>query len=173
MTVFGFDPLVDRAEVKARLGVQLQESRFQDRVKVKEIVETFAAFYPEALDVETLLERLGLGEKADTLSRLSGGQQQRVSIAAALVGRPRAVILDERTTGLDPQARREIWGLVEELRGGGVTIILVTHFMEEAERLADRLALIDGGELVALDTPQGLMDEASPDCSSGSDFPPR
>ncbi len=159
VTVFGFDPLVDRAEVRARLGVQLQESRFQDRVKVKEIVDTFAAFYPEPLDVGVLLERLGLGEKADTLySRLSGGQQQRVSIAAALVGRPRAVILDELTTGLDPQARREIWGLVEELRDSGVTIILVTHFMEEAERLADRLALIDGGKLVALDTPQGLID---------------
>lgn len=161
VTVFGFDPLVDRAEVKTRLGVQLQESRFQDRVKVKEIVDTFAAFYPEPLDVGMLLERLGLGEKADTLySRLSGGQQQRVSIAAALVGRPSAVILDELTTGLDPQARREIWGLVEELRDSGVTIILVTHFMEEAERLADRLALIDGGHLVALDTPQGLIDSA-------------
>jgi ABC-2 type transport system ATP-binding protein len=159
--VFGFDPLVDRAKVRANLGVQLQESRFQDRVKVREVIETFAAFYPEPLDVGVLLERLGLGEKADTLySRLSGGQQQRVSIAAALVGRPQAVILDELTTGLDPRARREIWGLVEELRDSGVTIVLVTHFMEEAERLADRLALIDGGRLVALDTPRGLIDSA-------------
>jgi ABC-2 type transport system ATP-binding protein len=157
--VFGFDPLVDTAEVKRRLGVQLQESRFQDRVKVREVVETFAAFYPEPLDVSTLLERLGLDEKADTLySRLSGGQQQRVSIATALVGRPKAVILDELTTGLDPQARRETWGLVEELRDSGVTIVLVTHFMEEAERLADRLALIDGGRLVAVDTPRGLVE---------------
>jgi ABC-2 type transport system ATP-binding protein len=156
--VFGFDPLVDTAEVKRRLGVQLQESRFQDRVKVREVVETFAAFYPEPLDVSTLLERLGLDEKADTLySRLSGGQQQRVSIATALVGRPKAVILDELTTGLDPQARRETWGLVEELRDSGVTFVLVTHFMEEAERLADRLALIDGGRLVAVDTPRGLV----------------
>lgn len=157
--VLGFDPLVDRAEVRSRLGVQLQESRFQDRVKTREIVETFASFYPEPLDAATLLERLGLGDKADTLySRLSGGQQQRVSIAVALVGRPRVVILDELTTGLDPQARRETWGLVEELRDSGVTIVLVTHFMEEAERLADRLALIDEGRLVALDTPRGVVD---------------
>ena len=157
--VLGFDPIEDRSEVRARLGVQLQESRFQDRVKVREIVETFASFYPEPLDVTTLLERLGITEKADTLySRLSGGQQQRVSIAVALVGRPDVVILDELTTGLDPQARRETWGLVEDLRDSGVTIVLVTHFMEEAERLADRIALIDEGRLAALDTPRGLID---------------
>lgn len=157
--VFGFDPLVERAEVRSRLGVQLQESRFHDRVKVREIVETFAAFYADPLDGATLLERLGLGEKADTLYyRLSGGQQQRVSIAVALVGKPRLVILDELTAGLDPQARRETWALVEELRDSGVTVVLVTHFMEEAERLADRLALIDEGRLVALDTPRGLVD---------------
>jgi ABC-2 type transport system ATP-binding protein len=157
--VFGFDPIEDRAEVRARLGVQLQESSFQDRVKAREVVETFASFYPDPLDVSDLLERLGLGDKADTLySRLSGGQQQRLSIAVALVGRPRVVILDELTTGLDPQARRDTWGLVEDLRDGGVTIVLVTHFMEEAERLADRLALIDEGRLGALDTPRGLVD---------------
>lgn len=157
--VFGFDPIVDRGEVRSRLGVQLQESRFQDRVKAREVVETFASFYPEPLDVAELLERLGLAGKADTrYSSLSGGQQQRVSIAVALVGRPQVVILDELTTGLDPQARRETWGLVEELRDSGVTVILVTHFMEEAERLADRLALIDEGRLVALDTPRGLVE---------------
>jgi ABC-2 type transport system ATP-binding protein len=159
--VFGFDPLADRAKVRSRLGVQLQESSFQDRVKVREVVDTFAAFYPDPLDVGTLLERLGLDDKADTLySRLSGGQQQRVSIAVALVGRPQVVILDELTTGLDPQARRATWGLVEELRDTGVTVLLVTHFMEEAERLADRLALIDGGRVVALDTPRGLVESA-------------
>lgn len=157
--VLGFDPLVDRAEVRRRLGVQLQESRFQDRVKAREVVETFASFYPDPLDVGTLMERLGIADKADTLySRLSGGQQQRVSIAVALVGRPQAVILDELTTGLDPQARRETWGLVEDLRDSGVTVVLVTHFMDEADRLADRLALIDEGRLVALDTPRGLVE---------------
>jgi ABC-2 type transport system ATP-binding protein len=157
--VFGFDPLRDRAEVRSRLGIQLQESRFQDRLTVGEVVETFAALYPDPVDGSALLERLGLTGKVDTrYARLSGGQQQRVSIAVALIGNPRAVILDELTTGLDPQARRETWDLVEELRDAGVTIILVTHFMEEAERLADRLALIDEGHLVALDTPQGLID---------------
>lgn len=157
--VFGFDPQTDRDEVRSRLGVQLQESRFQERMKVGEVVETYAALYPDPLDGQMLLERLGLGDKTDSqYRRLSGGQQQRVSIAVALVGRPQAVILDELTTGLDPQARRETWGLVEELRQSGVTILLVTHFMEEAERLADRLALIDEGRLVALDTPQGLID---------------
>ena len=157
--VFGFDPLGDRAEVRARLGVQLQESSFHDRLKVREVVETFASFYPDPLDVAVLLDRLGIADKADTLySRLSGGQQQRVSIAVALVGKPRVVILDELTTGLDPQARRDTWSQVEELRDSGVTVVLVTHFMEEAERLADRLALIDEGRLVALDTPRGLVD---------------
>jgi ABC-2 type transport system ATP-binding protein len=157
--VFGFDPIVDRAEVRSRLGVQLQESSFQDRVKAREIVETFASFYRDPLDVATLMERLGIADKGETLySRLSGGQQQRVSIAVALVGRPQVVILDELTTGLDPQARRETWDLVEDLRDSGVTVILVTHFMEEAERLADRLALIDQGRLVALDTPRGLIE---------------
>ena len=157
--VFGLDPLRDRARVRELLGVQLQESRFHDRVKVREVVETFAALYRDPVDPSELIERLGLADKADTqYAQLSGGQQQRLSIAVALVGRPRAVILDELTTGLDPQARRETWELVEELRDGGTTVLLVTHFMEEAERLADRLALIDEGRLVALDTPQGLID---------------
>lgn len=157
--VFGFDPLDDRAEVRKRLGVQLQESRFQDRVTAREVVETFAALYSNPLNASNLLERLGLSDKADTkYAKLSGGQQQRLSIAVALVGRPTAVILDELTTGLDPQARRETWAFMEELRESGVTILLVTHFMEEAERLADRLALIDEGRLVALNTPQGLID---------------
>lgn len=157
--VFGFDPLRNRTQVHELLGVQLQESRFQELVKVREVVETFAALYPNPVDPGELIERLGLSEKAGSrYSDLSGGQQQRLSIAVALVGRPRAVILDELTTGLDPGARRETWGLVGDLRDSGVTVLLVTHFMEEAERLADRLALIDRGRLVALDTPEGLID---------------
>lgn len=156
--VFGHDPLADRSEVRALLGVQLQESSFQDKLSVREIVDTYRGLYPDPLDTDQLLERLGLGPSADTrYARLSGGQQQRVSIAVALVGRPRAVVLDELTTGLDPQSRREAWGLVEDLRDSGVTVLLVTHFMEEAERLADRVALIDRGRLVALDTPAGLL----------------
>lgn len=162
--VFGFDPIADRAAVRSRLGVQLQESRFQDRAKVREVVETFAALYPDPVEVGPLLDRLGLTEKAETqYARLSGGQQQRVSIAVALVGRPDVVILDELTTGLDPQARRDTWSLVEDLKDSGVTIILVTHFMEEAERLADRLALIDDGRLVAVDTPRGLVESVGLD----------
>ena len=156
--VFGLHPLRDRAQVHSVLGVQLQESRFQDRVKVAEVLETFAALYPDPADVSELLDRLGLTAKAGTrYSELSGGQQQRLSIAVALVGQPRVVILDELTAGLDPQARRETWGLVEALRDRGATVLLVTHFMEEAERLADRVALIDQGRLVALDTPDGLI----------------
>ena len=155
--VFGHDPHTDRAEVRRLLGAQLQKSSFQDKLTVREIVATFRGLYPDPLDTDELLEQLGLGRSASTrYAKLSGGQQQRVSIAVALVGRPRAVILDELTTGLDPQSRRDTWHLIEDLRDGGVTVLLVTHFMEEAERLADRLALIDRGRLVALDTPSGL-----------------
>ncbi|MEE8603690.1 ABC transporter ATP-binding protein [Euzebya tangerina] len=156
--VFGHDPLADRATVRQLLGVQLQESSFQDKLTVREIVDTYRGLYPDPLSTDELLERLGLGPSAGTrYAKLSGGQQQRVSIAVALVGRPRAVILDELTTGLDPQSRRDTWTLVEELRDTGVTVVLVTHVMEEAERLADRLALIDRGRVVALDTPEGLV----------------
>lgn len=159
--VFGLDPQRDRTELRNLLGVQLQESRFQDRIKVREVIETFSSFYPDPLDAGPLLERLGLSQKQNSLySKLSGGQQQRLSIAAALVGRPRMVVLDELTTGLDPKARRDIWGLVEDLKADGVTVLLVTHFMEEAERLADRVALIDRGTVVALDTPRGLVEGA-------------
>lgn len=157
--VLDLDPLADRAELRKHLGIQLQESRFQDRIRVREVLEVFASFYPDPLDSQPLLDRLGLNGKEGALySELSGGQQQRLSIAAALVGRPRVVILDELTTGLDPRARRTTWGLIQELRDDGVTVILVTHFMEEAEKLADRVALIDGGRLVALDTPRGLVE---------------
>lgn len=159
--VFGHDPVADRADVRSLLGVQLQESSFQDRLTTREIIDTYRGLYPDPVDTDQLLDQLGLGPSAATrYARLSGGQQQRVSIAVALVGRPRVVILDELTTGLDPQARRDTWGLVEDLRATGVTVLLVTHFMEEAERLADRLALLDSGRLVALDTPSGLVDRA-------------
>ena len=159
--VCGHDPVADRAAVRDVLGVQLQESSFRDKLTAREIVDTYRGLYPDPLDTEDLLDQLGLGPSASTrYAKLSGGQQQRVSIAVALVGRPRVVILDELTTGLDPQARRDTWGLVEDLRDSGVTVLLVTHFMEEAERLADRLALLDRGRLVALDTPAGLVDGA-------------
>ncbi len=156
--VLDLDPQRDRDELRRRLGVQLQESRLPDRIKVGEALDLYASFYESPVPWEALLDQLGLTEKRDTrFGKLSGGQKQRVSIALALVGNPEVVILDELTTGLDPQARRDTWAVVEHLREQGATVILVTHFMEEAERLADRVALIDSGRVVALDTPAGLI----------------
>ncbi len=159
--VLGLDPH-DDPEVRQRLGVQLQESMLPDRVKVWEALDLYSSFYREPAHWPDLLERLGLSAKRDaTFAKLSGGQKQRLSIALALVGNPEVAILDELTTGLDPQARRDTWELIEETRDHGVTIVLVTHFMEEAERLADRIALIDSGRLIALDTPAGLIDRVN------------
>ena len=161
VSVFGLDPQRDGAEVKERLGVQLQESQLPDRIKVWEALDLFSSFYRSPAEWPDLLEQLGLADKRDAIySKLSGGQKQRLSIALALVGQPEVAILDELTTGLDPQARRDTWELIEQLRDRGVTIVLVTHFMEEAERLADRVALIDSGRLIALDTPAGLVARA-------------
>ena len=160
--VLGLDPQTDRDALRQRVGVQLQESELPDRMTVAEAVALFASFYADPADVETLIEDLGLAEKRDTqYRRLSGGQKQRLSIALALVGNPQVAVLDELTTGLDPQARRDTWGLIEGIRERGVTIVLVTHFMEEAERLADRLAVIDAGRLVAIDTPAGIISRVS------------
>jgi ABC-2 type transport system ATP-binding protein len=158
ISVLGLDPGKDLAELRRRVGIQLQESQMPDRIQVWEALDLYASFYETPADWPELIDRLGLGEKRNTrYAKLSGGQKQRLSIALALVGRPEIAILDELTTGLDPQARRETWSVIEELREGGVTIVLVTHFMEEAERLADRVALIDSGKLIALDTPGGLI----------------
>ena len=144
--VLGLDPDDDLTELRKHLGVQLQESQMPDRIKVWEALDLYASFYEAPADWSALLDRLGLADKRDTqYKKLSGGQKQRLSIALALIGRPEVAILDELTTGLDPQARRDTWGVIEDLRDEGVTILLVTHLMEEAERLADRVALIDGG----------------------------
>jgi ABC-2 type transport system ATP-binding protein len=164
VSVLGLDPRRDRAEVRQRVGVQLQESRLPDRLRVGEALDLYASYYRQSADQDRLLEILGLTEKRDTAYRkLSGGQKQRLSIALALVGRPTVAVLDELTTGLDPQARRDTWDLIEQVRDTGVTILLVTHFMDEAERLCDRLALIDGGRIAALDTPAGLVARATQD----------
>ena len=161
ISVLGLDPHHDAAEMKERLGVQLQESSLPDRIKVWEALDLYSSFYRNPAHWPDLLDQLGLTEKRETkYAELSGGQKQRLSIALALVGNPEIAILDELTTGLDPQARRDTWALVEQQRDRGVTIVLVTHFMEEAERLADRVALIDSGRLVALDTPAGLVSRA-------------
>ena len=141
--------------------MQLQESELPDRLRVGEALELYASFYPSPADPDALLEELGLAEHRRTAYRkLSGGQKQRVSIALALVGNPEVAVLDELTTGLDPQARRDTWDLIEAVRDRGVTILLVTHFMAEAERLCDRIAVVDAGRVVALDTPAGLVARA-------------
>ena len=156
--VFGVDPYRDRAAARRLIGAQLQESQLPDKITVAEAVSLYASFYPEPADTEALILRLGLTEKRDTRYRkLSGGQKQRVSIALALVGRPRLVVFDELTTGLDPAARRESWRLVTELRDDGVTVLLVTHYADEAERLCDRVALIQAGRLTACGRPQELI----------------
>lgn len=162
ISVLGLDPIKDRAEVRERLGVQLQESSFPDAIKVAEALDLYSSYYRDPADWRELMELLGLTAKRNAKYKtLSGGQKQRLSIALALVGNPKVAILDELTTGLDPQARRETWSLIERVRDTGVTILLVTHFMDEAERLSDRIAVIDGGRVVALDTPAGLIAQAS------------
>src|SRR5580704_842188 len=153
ISVFGFSPQKDRNKIREFVGVQLQESALPPRIKVREVVRLFASFYSDPLDPDQLLESLGIKQIVNSsFKNLSGGQKQRVSIALALVGNPKLAILDELTTGLDPEARREIWSLIERMKDRGVTVILVTHFMDEAERLCDRLALINHGAVVTLDT---------------------
>jgi ABC-2 type transport system ATP-binding protein len=147
--------------LRAKIGVQLQESELQDKLTVREAMELYSTFYPDPVDWRKLVDDLGLTPKLKTrFAKLSGGQKQRLSIALALIGNPEIAILDELTTGLDPQARRDTWELISGIRDRGVTLLLVTHFMEEAERLCDRIAVIDKGEVVALDTPAGLVQRA-------------
>jgi ABC-2 type transport system ATP-binding protein len=159
--LLGLDPRADRRQIREIVGVQLQESAFQAKLRVGEILDMYRTFYRDPADTGELVEALGLaGKRRDYYRSLSGGQRQRLSVALALVGRPRVAVLDEMTAGLDPQGRRDAWRLIEQVRDRGTTIMLVTHFMEEAERLCDRVALIDGGRIVALDTPAGLVTRA-------------
>lgn len=161
ITVLGLDPGRHPARLREQVGVQLQESRLQDRLRVGEAIDLYRSFYRRPADGQELLDLLGLaGKRRSRYRDLSGGQKQRLSIALALIGSPTVVVLDELTTGLDPQARRDTWGLVERVRDRGVTVILVTHFMDEAERLCDRIAVIDSGRVVALDTPAGIVARA-------------
>ncbi|MEU6500786.1 ABC transporter ATP-binding protein [Streptomyces californicus] len=156
--VAGLDPVADHDRVTRLLGAQLQESELQARLTVREALELYAALYPAPVDWRPLADRLGLTDRLSTrFAKLSGGQKQRLFIALALIGDPEIVVLDELTTGLDPRARRDTWKLIEEIRDSGVTVLLVTHFMEEAQRLCDRIAVIDRGRVVALDTPSGLI----------------
>lgn len=161
ISVYGLSPQKERNKIREFVGVQLQESALPPRIKVREAVKLFASFYSNPLDPDQLLEALGIEKIVNSsFKNLSGGQKQRVSVALALVGNPKLAILDELTTGLDPEARREIWSLIENMRDRGVTVILVTHFMDEAERLCDRLALINRGTVTALDTPEAIAAKA-------------
>ena len=157
--VLGLDPLRDRYQVRERIGVQFQSAALPDRIKVWEALDLFAAFYSRPVDWQPVLEQMGLAEKRDAyFAKLSGGQKQRFFIALALINDPELAFLDELTTGLDPQARRAMWDQVRSIRERGTTVFLTTHFMEEAERLCDRVAIMDHGKIVALDTPQNLID---------------
>jgi len=162
--VLGLDPRHDRAKVRQVLGVQLQQAHLHGALRVSELVNLYRSFYPNPRSATDLLEMVGLSEqRRDTFEHLSGGQQQRLSIALALAGRPRVVILDELTTGLDPAARRRMWATIEGLKHDGVSILLVSHAMEEVERLCDRIALIDAGRIIAQDTPAGIVAQAGTD----------
>lgn len=157
ISVLGMDVRADRKELRRRVGIQLQQSELPDKLRVGEALELFASFYPDPAEPGPLLHSLGLEGKHDArFASLSGGQRQRLSIALALIGRPELAILDELTTGLDPQSRRETWKLIEAIRREGVTVILVTHFMEEAEYLCDRVALLHRGRVLAIDSPAAL-----------------
>jgi len=159
--ILGLDPRNDRHRLHQRIGVQLQETQLQEKLRVREALELYASFYPNPADWHELLERWGLTGKADTrFARRSGGQKQRLFIALALVGTPEVVFLDELPSGLDPGARHVTWDLISYVRAQGVTVVLVSHFMDEVEELCDRVAILERGRIAALDTPAGLVDRA-------------
>lgn len=156
--VLGLDPCRDGYALREQIGIQFQAAALPTRIKVLEALDLFAAFYPHPVDTRHLLDQMGLAEKEKQyLAKLSGGQRQRIFIALALVNNPELVFLDELTTGLDPQSRRNMWDMVQGIRQQGKTVLLTTHFMEEAERLCDRVAIVDRGKIVALDTPANLI----------------
>jgi ABC-2 type transport system ATP-binding protein len=163
LSIFDLDPIRDATSLHDRLGVQLQEAQLQKRIKVGEAVALWATLYSNPVDIDRLLDQLGLTEKRDTwFMNLSGGQKQRLSIALALIHDPDVVFLDELTTGLDPQARRTIWELVLDIKNRGKTVFLTTHLMEEAEQLCDRVAIIEHGKIIAMDTPSSLVRDHCP-----------
>jgi len=160
VNVLGVDPQHDGRLIRAQTGIQLQQSHLPDRMKVWEALDLYSSFYPQKADWEALLTQLGLEDKRDApFGKLSGGQKQRLFIALALLPEPKLIFLDELTTGLDPQARHAIWDLVRDVRTKGTTVMMTTHFMEEAERLCDRVAILDHGKIVALNTPEALIRE--------------
>lgn len=157
-TIDGIDVASNPYKIRSIIGVQPQTPGFQDKTKLSELIQIFAAAYGERVEPQKFLEEVNLGDKADSyVENLSGGQKQRFSIVAALVHNPKVFFLDEPTTGLDPQARRNLWKLIEEVRSRGISVILTTHYMDEAEVLCDRIAIMDQGEIIALDTPKNLI----------------
>ena len=164
VSVLGLDPFADTSALQLRIGVQLQEAQLQKRIRVREAIALWSSLYPKPVDGHQLLEQLGIAGKASAwFMTLSGGQKQRLFIALALINDPEVVFLDELTTGLDPQARRAIWELVRGIRARGKTVFLTTHLMEEAERLCDRVAIIDHGRIVDVDSPAGLVRRHCPE----------
>lgn len=158
ITVLGMNPMQEENALQQRIGIQLQEAALPDRIKVWEALDLFASFYDHTVDWQPLLERWGLSDKRNArFGKLSGGQKQRLFIALSLLNDPEAVFLDELTAGLDPQARRSTWDLVRAIRDEGKTVVLVTHLMDEAQELCDRVLIIDHGRIVALDTPKALI----------------
>ncbi len=158
VSVLGLDPRDKERELRERIGIQLQQAALPERIKVREALDLYASFYKSAADWPALMEQWGLGEKENAVfASLSGGQKQRLFIALALINNPEIVFLDEITKGLDPQARRMTWKLIRAIREQGTTVVLVTHSMDEAERLCDRVAIIDHGRIVALDSPKALI----------------
>lgn len=156
--VAGLDPGSQGTELRRRIGIQLQQAALPDRIKVREALDLYASFYDKPADWRELMEQWGLADKQNTrFENLSGGQQQRLFVALALLNDPEVVFLDEITTGLDPQARHASWDLIRGIRDAGKTVVLVTHFMDEAERLCDRVAIVEGGKIIALDTPEALV----------------
>ena len=159
-TIDGVDVAVEPYKIRGMIGVQPQTPGFQDKTKLTELIQMFAAAYGEKVNPRKFLDDVNLGEKADAyVESLSGGQRQRFSIVAALVHSPKVFFLDEPTTGLDPQARRNLWDLINEVRSRGITVILTTHYMDEAEILCDRVAIMDRGKIIKLDTPKALIRE--------------
>lgn len=160
VTIDGIDVAKNPQEIKYLIGVQPQTPAFQDKTRLVEVIEMFAAAYGEKVDAMQFLRDVDLEEKAKSyVENLSGGQKQRLSITTALVHGPKVFFLDEPTTGLDPQARRHLWELIEKVREKGISVIMTTHYMDEAEILCDRIAVMDNGKIVAIDTPRNLIDQ--------------
>lgn len=164
ISVLGLDPWKDRKKLYNKIGVQLQETSYPDNLKVNEICKLFSSFYSNPVPYEELLKKFDLYEKKNAyISKMSGGQKQKLAIILALIARPEIVFLDELTTGLDPHARRSMWGLVKELKNEGMTVYMTTHYMQEAEFLCDRLAIVDKGQIIAMDTMENIFSKYAGD----------